>query len=291
MNVLPLVSVFLILFAIASYTFLHSVKATIQENFHYKGALAVERTFASKVQDELYKNQKGDKEEKRENPSKKDDSATFVSHRDSLRFPNSSKLNIRPLFTEEGNPQLEKVALALLTGLYQGTSIYTEGMQREILDVIIHTSKNNPNVQTFEELLTKIPDNNVPLFYKLIKGTQVYHLSERKGYPPLGDYISLDGKSNKRKSINFYRASRPVLSALFGEKLTELIIAEEKRKWDVDHKKKFLKKEELQAFLTEKCKKNLSDFEALLYFDSTRQKRTQEMVKSEDSALQIRINI
>lgn len=291
MNVLPLVSAFLILFAIASYTFLHSVKATIQENFHYKGALAVERTFASTVQENLYKNQKGDKEEKKESDSEKDEEVTFTSHRDSLKFPNSSKLNIRPLFTEEGNKQLEKVALTLLNGLYQNTSIYTKNMEQEVLDVIIHTAKNNPNVQTLEELLTKIPDNKTPFFYKLIKGTQVYHLNTDKGYPPLGDYISLDGKSNKRKSINFYRASRPVLSAVFGEKMTELIIAEEKKKWEVDHKKKFLTKEQLQTFLTEKCKKNLSDFEALLYFDSSSQKRTQEVVKSEDSALQIRINL
>jgi hypothetical protein len=119
----------------------------------------------------------------------------------------------------------------------------------------------------------------------------MYDLKAAKGYPPIGDYISLDGKSNKRKSINFYRASRPVLSALFGEKMTELIIAEEKKKWEVDHKKKFLTKEQLQAFLTEKCKKNLSDFESLLYFDSNSHKRTQEVVKSEDSELQIRINI
>ena len=89
MNVLPLVSAFLILFAIASYTFLHSVKATIQENFHYKGALAVERTFASKVQENLYKNQKGDKEEKKESASEKDETIIFTSHRDSLKFPNS----------------------------------------------------------------------------------------------------------------------------------------------------------------------------------------------------------
>jgi hypothetical protein len=164
-------------------------------------------------------------------------------------------------------------------------------MEQEVLNIIINTAKNNPNVQTFEELLAKIPDNKTPLFYKLIKGTQIYDLKAGKGYPPLGDYISLDGKSNKKKSINFYRASRPVLSALFGEKVTELIIAEEKRKWEVDHKKKFLTKEQLQAFLSEKCKKNLSDFESLLYFDSSAQKRTQEVVKSDDSALQIRINI
>lgn len=291
MNVLPLISVFIILFALGSYTFFHSVKATFQENFHYKGALAVERAFASNVQEEFYESQNGKaSDEKEETESKKNENKAFESHRDNLKFPESSKLNIRHLFTDEGNPLLEKVALTLLRELYQDTTIYTPDLEREVLHLIVATAKVHPSINSFEELLMKLPDSKVPLFYKLIKGTQIYKLKTRQGYPPLGDFISLDGKSNKRKSINFYKAKRPVLSALFGETLTGQIIGEEKRKWEAE-RKKFLTREQLQAFLAEKCRRNYTEFEPLLYFDSSAQKSSQEMVGSEESKLQIRISL
>ena len=67
MNILPFVFAFIILFAIGSYTFVHSLKATMQQQFHYKSALAVDRTYASTIQGEIYEKQKGktaSKEEK-----------------------------------------------------------------------------------------------------------------------------------------------------------------------------------------------------------------------------------
>lgn len=292
MNVLPLVSAFIILFAIGSYTFLHSVKAAVQEKFHYSGALAVERKVASNIQEMIYAEQKGtDLESKEKSESQKNENIGYKSPRDKTSRHSGRKLNIRPLLLQQKDPQLEKVTLTLLKELYQDTSIYKNNMEREILATLIATMKVNPTINHFEELLPKLPENEVPLFYKLIKGTQVYKLKTDVGYPALGDFLSMDGKDDRRKPINFYKASRPLLSAVFGEKLTEQIIEEERRKWEIDHKKRFLTREELVVFLTTKCRRNFSEFEPLFYFDSNSAKRTQEVVQDDTSKLQIRINL
>lgn len=290
-NVLPLVSAFIILFAIGSYTFIHSVRAAVQEKFHYTGALAVERKFANTIQESIYADQKGnDLDSTEKTTSTKKEDLEFKSPRDKKSRHNGRKLNIRPLLLQQNDSQLEKVTLTLLKEIYQNTSIYKKNMEREILAVLIATMKINPSINHFEDLLTKLPENDIPLFYKLIKGTQVYELKTNVGYPALGDFLSIDGKDNKRKPINFYKASRPVLAAVFGDKLSEQIIVEEGRKWEIDHKKYFLTKEELGAFLI-KNTRNLSEFEPLLYFDSNSSKRTQEVVQDDGSKLQIRINL
>lgn len=291
MNVLPLVSAFIILFAIGSYTFLHSVKAAIQEKFHYSGALAVERKVASNIQETIYAEQKGkDLDSKEKTESQKNEDLVFTSPRDKISRHSGRKLNIRPLLLQQQDPQLEKVTLTLLKELYENTSIYKKNMEREILATLIATMKVNPSVNHFEELLPKLPESEVPLFYKLIKGTQICKLKTDKGYPALGDFLSIDGKVGKKKPINFYKASRPVLVAVFGEQLAEQIIVEEGRKWAIDHKKNFLTKQELEALLT-KYKRNYSEFEPFFYFDSNSAKRTQEVVQDDTSKLQIRINL
>lgn len=288
MNILPLVSAFIILFAIGSYTFLHSVRAAVQEKFHYTGALAVERTFASQIQNEIYKDQKGkgdDSDEKTD--SKKNENKKFESPRDDRSKYNNRKINIKKLSAAQGNPQLEKVVLTLLRDIYGQTAIYTPNLEHEVLATLIATLKLHPSVNSFEELLPKISSGSTALFYKLIKGTQDYELRTKKGYPALGDFLSLEGKPTK--PINFYTAYRPVLSAVFGEKICELILIEEQRKWEIDHKTKHLTKAELDAFL-KKIQQNLSDYEPLLQFSNSADKTSQEIVKDTSSKMQIRIN-
>ncbi len=289
MNVLPLVSAFIILFAIGSYTFLHSVRAAIQEKFHYTGALAVERTYASKIQNEIYKDQKGkgdDSDEKTE--AEKNENIKFKSPRDKRSSYNNRKINIKKLAADQGNPQLEKVVLTLLRQIYGRTGIYTPNLEHEVLATLIATLKLHPSVNSFEELLPKISSGSNALFYKLIKGTQYYELGKDKGYPALGDFLSLEGKPTK--PINFYTAYRPVLSAVFGEKICEQILIEEQRKWEIDHKTKHLSKTELDAFL-KKIQQNLSDFEPLLQFSNAVDKTSQEIVQDEKTKMQMRINL
>ncbi|MBS0629580.1 MAG: hypothetical protein JSS30_05070 [Verrucomicrobia bacterium] len=287
MNILPLVSAFIILFAIGSYAFVHSLRTTAQESFHYKGALAVERRFANQIQKEIYEAQKAKKEEEKEKTeSEQNQNKKFVSHRDKFSTQNNRKILIKKLGSD---PQLEKVVLRLLKDIYDQTPIYTTNMEHEVVSVLITAIKQNPSAITFEELLPKLPDSQIPLFYKLIKGTQNYELRKsNSGYPALGDFLTLEGKSIK--PINFYYASRTVLKALFGEKLCEQIIIAEKLKWESDHKAaKHLMQKELDAFFT-KINVNYSEYEPLLHFSSGASKASQEIVQDESTKLKVRIN-
>lgn len=290
MNVLPLVSAFILLFAIGSYAFLHNAKAAFQEKFHYTQALAVERTFANQMQSEKYRLKKGDNQNPQQTKSTNKKETEFISPRDKLRSDNSRNLNIRALAADQGNPRLEEITLTLLKNIYQSTSIYTPNMEREVLNVIVATLKMHPKVKSFAELLTKLPDEQIPLFYKLIKGTQQYDLYTNLGYPALGDFLTIDPAFEKKKPIYFPDASRPVLSALFGKKLSEQIIAEERRKWDAKHEHDNLSQKELEAFL-QKNTKNPSDYAPWVGFGDPGEKKSQEIVQSKNSTLQIRINL
>lgn len=298
MNILPLVSAFIILFAVGSYAFFHSMRAAAEEKFHYSHSLMIDRLYASQIQAGVYKSQKGkrEKKEKKEeeendddDESEKDDSKVFISKRDNGSTKNGCKLNIKTLAAAQSNPLLEKTALALLKDIYEKTVLYKPGLEREILDILTAALKLSPSAASFEELLSKVPDSSIPLFYKLMKGTQQCKLHMKAGYPALGDYLTLE-RTKEPKPVNFTSASRPVLTAVFGEKITEQIIIQEKQKWEVDHKQISLTKNELEPFLMNKFQKNISDYEPLLCFNKEADKSPQEIVKELDGDFQLRIN-
>jgi len=289
MNILPLIYGFIILFAIGTYAFVYSLRATIQEKFHYSGAIGVERSFANSVQNEMYKLQKGenlDSSVRTEN--KKKENAQFLSPRDKFNSKIYQKLNIKSLLIGQGNPALESVALSLIKNMYQATTVYTPGLEHEILDTLIRNLKEHSTITSFETLLPNLSSENYPLFYKLIKGTQSYELKTNAGYPALGDFLTFEPKTHT-KPIHFGSASRSVLEALFGQELTEQIISQERRKWEIDHKHASITKKELEAFLVQHSK-NLVDFEPMIEFTSKNAKRSQEVVQDKSTSLQIRIN-
>jgi hypothetical protein len=79
------------------------------------------------------------------------------------------------------------------------------------------------------------------IYYKMIKGTNT-------GYPSLEEYFKIDNAGGKGL-IQFRFASTLVLQAIFGEVLTYKILAAERAKWDVNHRKKTLTKDELRKLI------------------------------------------
>lgn len=285
MNILPLVSAFILLFAIGSYTFIHQFRAAVQEKNSYEGSMRLARSYESRLQRKYYNNQSGEPrfpKKKREGsqPSKK---TQYNSPRDSKNPSPESKLFIASLATEE-NPFLEEVAIDLINRLYFATLVKVNG--QTLLNEIVTALKEDSSIDSMEKLLAHFSKEKASYLYKIVKGTNAYEFSTANGIPPLGDFISLEKKTTKA-AIHFSSASRPVLLALFGDVLAPQIIQEEKLKWEPEHKHAPLNKGELEALLL-KHRKSPSDFEKLINFTTKKAASTSCLLSDNDSKLRLK---
>lgn len=288
MNILPLVTAFLLLFALGAYTLLHQSIATRQEERHLEGAQRLHWRKVSQADRALYKalpakptNTKTEKKPSAPKPS------PYISPRKKFNLPECAKLNISPLFNQEKqNPLLRKAAIALINRLYSPTLAYRQGIEEEILEVLIKTGMENPKIESFEELFAKIEPNPAP-YYKFIKGTQKYQLYTNIGYPALEDFFTLEGK---RAPILMSHACEPLLIALFGDAFANHLIQKETEIWQKEGKHIPLKKEEIAALFLEHSpnNKNLSDFESILDYKPQDRHLEQLVIYDEKSKILLR---
>ncbi len=276
MNILPLVSAFILIFAICSYTFFYSASAALLEESHFKGAHKIERLFTSRIQRKLFSKIKAQGDEN--SPQSHISSTNFHSPRDYFNLPPEAKFNITVLLKEGDRPKKEALFLELIRHLYEFTTVYKPGLECDLLEAL----KKNPKLQTFQELLKETPE-----LYKLVKGTNRYNLGRFEGYPALDDFFIFD-KTKNAKLINYCHAARPILDALFGRTLAPKIINEEKHKWEQNKKHAPLTKQELEAFLLTQ-NKNITEYEPLLFFSGTRHAQTQDVLHDGTSNIQVKI--
>lgn len=288
MNVLPLVSVFLMIFAICSYTFVHKIRTVIEAKTHLSSSYRITRQFASNTNRIMYQKYRAvksptPKKQKSSGPK----NSSYHSPRDAFNKREEMKLNLRTLLTKNDNKEIERISLRLLENLYFLAPFYRKELEYEILQTLLAALKNHPDCIRFEELLAFIPKEKYPLFYKLIKGTQTYQVYTTKGYPPLGDFFSLEKLKPSEKPIQFCHASRPLLEAIFGQTLAPLIINEEKHKWEKEQKHITMNKQELEAFLLSQ-RRNLTDYEPLLSFSQKKNPPHHEIIHDLNSGLRLK---
>lgn len=283
MNVLPLVSAFILLFAIGSYTFIHQFHAAYFEQRSYSGSMQAQRNFRAKLIKAAYKKCPGKAPPSNKEKKPNEEETEYASPRDQINPLPESKLNIH-LLAKEDNPHLHQVATDLIARLYQYTSLDIDS--EALLTALINLLKRAPSASTFEQLLAAAPKEEAPFLYKLIKGTTNYQVSTSKGIPPLGDFFSLDSKDEK-KPIHFAHASRPLLQALFGDIIAPQIINEERHKWEAEKKHKFLKQDELEALLVQH-RKNPPDYTALISFSTQSSGKTSLRLTDKKNTVQLR---
>lgn len=276
MNILPLVSAFILIFGICSYTFFHHFTAAVIEHRHYRGAHKISRTFASRMQRKTFAKIKANNTETQK--SAITTSTVFHSPRDRFNLSPEGKLNISVLLQEGDRPEKEAIFLELIRNLYEYTPHYKPGLENDLLEIL----KQNPKLTSFEELLI-----DAPQFYKFVKGTHQYSLEKFEGYPALRDFFIIDVKK-KSKLINFSYASRPILEAVFGKVLAPQIINEEKHKWESKGKHSPLTQQELEAFLLKK-NKNYVKYAPYIFFSGTKHAKTQDVIQEQRSKIQLKI--
>lgn len=287
MNILPLVTAFMLLFAIGAYTLLQQAISTRQEERHFGAAQRLHWKSVSQIESALYKLHPGQSpshvaKEKTKQPDK-----PYESPRTKFNLPLSAKLNISPLFSETPNPRLREIAAKLIERLYQATYLYRPGLADEVLNLLIDTGRQNPDCLTFAELFRKM--RNPPhVLYKMLKGTQNYRLFTSLGYPSLDDYLAI---APKRAPIFMVHASKALLIAAFGDVFANQLILKEKESWEKEGKYIPLKKEEIEALFLEfgGHGKNLSDLDPLLDYKRHSRALDQQIYLDEKSKIQVRI--
>ncbi len=215
MNILPFVFTFLILMGIASMTLFKGVSSTALESRCVEGSILMQRAMRSKLAKKTFRDiTKTEHEPNSKKPkTPKSLKKTYESPRKAKSLSEASKFT---LSTE--NQLLYEPAARLLKLLYGHAPFYEERLEYKILDEILWKKDRKDFVDPFPEI-----EPLKTIYYKMLKGTNIYDLQTKNGYPPLSDFFSLG-----KQKIFFYHASLPVLTAILGEKLTKQVIAEEK---------------------------------------------------------------
>ena len=281
MNILPLISAFILIFAIGSYTFVHNYLSAYQEKEHFTGAMHLSHQYGRRLQAKEYRKIKGKNlhPKDKKGSDKKREETTYKSPRDRFYPYPDAKLNIRPLLTAS-NPKLEKIFLDLVSSLYNLTPL----KDTEVGPLLLKLIKQSDSIEALHELIELAPENKRTLVYKALKGTQNYELDSNHGYPALGDFIRI-GKE-KEKPIHFCHATHALLNVLVGENVTPLIINEEAHKWKENKQKHTpLTKAELGPLLLARDF-NLSSIQELLDFKKSKDTLDEEVF--EEAGIKVR---
>jgi len=254
MNILPLLIGFIIVFSYLSTSFLKEAQTITIIERSVAAAFRIETQLHNRLSLRQYLRKahvKRSVEEKKEGKKR-----PYYSLRSITPPIDESKLNISALFNQSvidvHQHPIYLVAAELIKLLYQGSPLISEKTQehweRGVLDEMIAQAKKRSDWDQLSDLLPEGKEAHA-LFYKMVKGTNQYHLGTKKqGIAPLGHFISID-PDKKKQAIYFCFASSPLLTAAFGSTIANQLLLEEKKQWDKTGKRHLCSKEELEELL------------------------------------------
>lgn len=135
-----------------------------------------------------------------------------------------STLNLAPFPTSK---PLRLAAIQLLLSLYEGTSLFKDSAYLQTLAPLIIDHLQKQEGDSVIKRLNTLRASH-PIIYKMLKGTSIYNIEEKIGYPPLTDFITINQHASK--PIHFHFASAPLLDALFSKRIRHIFYALERLK-------------------------------------------------------------
>ena len=222
MNILPFLFSFLIIMALAfnyasdrkQSTFLyylatHKFFKSIHETHSHSAKTAYARLPKSHKQ----KLRNDIKEEEEEEPAQSRSSTYF--RKDKCCYE-EQKLDLTSFDASKISAQdvQYKIAVRLIKALYKHAPFYQEGLENQVVNALLKREKK-PLSELFQD---------DPTLYKVLKGTSTYEIGTDKGYPALTDYCSFTATN---KQLSYRDLSKPVLEALVGPSLMQIIEKEE----------------------------------------------------------------
>ncbi|QZA59387.1 hypothetical protein [Candidatus Rhabdochlamydia porcellionis] len=155
-----------------------------------------------------------------------------------------SQLNLYPLIQEQKpqNHPFYAITARLLCLIYP--AILPDNQAAcALLDALLAKAKTL-NEPILNELMPEDPLLQES-YYKIIQGTNQYDIKQKKGIPPLADFLMI---YKNEACCYLCSAHFLVLQAMFGEDFTHTIIAGEKKKWE-SGKAKLFNKQELESLI------------------------------------------
>src|SRR3990167_9918698 len=145
-----------------------------------------------------------------------------------------SKVNLSSLLNDKENEILYTVSLRYFQKIYGSAHfIKDEKFAKKIFDAFLSQARSkwmlSQKVYDFHELYPEDPKLHFA-YYKILKGTQNYKVSEGVGYPPLSDLFLLENPLFTTKALNFYHIPYGLIEILYGEKIMKKIKDEEQTK-------------------------------------------------------------
>jgi hypothetical protein len=220
----------LLILGITSYTLSKQRFAAEWEGISHTGFMLAERKARNALACKQYKALKVDSVSKTSAaPSNKQNLKRAYDNRRTRRpLPEVAKLNLAPLLSKNYTTSYEllyETTAQLLRLLYKDKLFPKDSVEYRLLDELIASARDQSKESALTAFSPKDPELQ-EIYYKMLKGTV-------SSYPPLADYFTLN-RDGKTAAVHFKFASKPLLLALFGEKITETILQDEKKKWEKD---------------------------------------------------------
>lgn len=303
MNILIITTGFLLLLSVGSYMISKESVMTALQKISYSGLFAADRNARNAGQSKHYNKMPGESvlernpkkdPEKQKDPEKEEEKQTYESPRDDKNPKELSKFNLAPLFSDLPPASLYETAVRLICLLYEKTSSFQidrkETLAKELLNALIQEGKTQKETETLSDLFPKMEPLK-SLYYKMLKGTNIYEPGTEIGSPPFEDYFYIDRKSVK-KPLFFSYASTILLRAIFGDGIANDIVQKEKAIWEKDRKHSPLTPDMLTMLLQHQTGKNvhMSDFQELLDFAHKKEVIDSVMGIDKETGISVRKN-
>ncbi len=251
MNVLPLVLSFLFIFSIMVSSLLKSHQDAFSSELSFLSYHRTQRSVTNRVITREHASKRRNAAKKQTQAKKNANKAThkvYQSRRMFIPAYDTAKLNLTPLLSISSDPHLDplyEIAASLLKTLYEQPLFKNKSRtEYQLLDAMIkaaHESKKENPVIT--DLFPKDPELRT-LFYKMVKGTNAFDITSKQGIPPFGEFFRC---GDTLTAIHFSFASPPLLEAIFGKKIADHILAEERKGWEEKRAYVYFEKELLSS--------------------------------------------
>lgn len=217
MNILPITIAFLLIFSYITCSLMKGISHTYTIAIASRGyALTEYQLQNALVKRSVLQHKKKDPAVSKQMPRKP---KQYIDQRESFPPRDRAKLYLRALLSlpAQGPSSIEILA-ELLRVLYQNV-LSIKGLEYTLAQSLLLNAEQSPKETDLAALYPQDPDLQM-LYYKMLRGTEVYDLEKQQGVPPLSHFLSLEPAT---KVAFFSFASRPVLSALWGEQTAAAI--------------------------------------------------------------------
>lgn len=219
MNVLGLVFSLLLILSYGFYASWNRHIASVQVRNTYVGHQKANRKLLNRYQSEIYK-----KFRSKTSPSESEEVFSEKKQTVSTIKPEANrecaKINLRPLIQEgkEKHPLLYELTAKMLRTFYSPLCKQNK-FEYRLLNTLLEKAKT----QSLLPLEKLDLGEWQTVYYKMLKGTKEWNLKDKKGYPPLLEYVKVE---NQEQKICIFHAHPDLITVLFNQEIAAKLYEE-----------------------------------------------------------------